>query len=48
MLFWIGGRLVRTHENVFMEVFKRVLDLGEEKLRENEKVEKEKSLKVDT
>ena len=31
-----------------MEVFKRVLDLGEEKLRENEKVEKEKSLKVDT
>jgi len=31
-----------------MEVFKTVLDLGEKKLRENEKVAKEKSLKVDT
>ena len=28
-----------------MEVFKAVLDLGEKKLRENEKVAKEKALK---
>lgn len=31
-----------------MEVFKTVLDLGEKKLRENEKAAKEKALKFDT
>jgi len=31
-----------------MEVFKRVLDLGETKLRENEKAANEKALKFDT
>ena len=31
-----------------MEVFKTVLDLGEKKLRENEKVAKEKAVKFDT
>jgi hypothetical protein len=31
-----------------MEVFKTVLDLGEKKLRETEKVAKEKALKFDT
>jgi hypothetical protein len=44
----LARKLVRTHKNVFMEVLKTVLDLGENKLRTIKTDAKEEAVTVGT